>query len=234
MEEFFHRANRNKIKSLFMRLDNATGTELTKRYTEWLSIMDAAQVSYRKDIPAGINDCVSYLVKKSDIEEWIETEDLYAPRPYRQLCRTNEDLADYDCGIAYYFKYRIEVKSRIRKIQEHLDTDPGDRYAGTKNPYEDIHIPFSPELQTARMVIDAKLPVTLDKLRHKMNVYDRIITCVAIQTLGLESAPVLDEFLFDQLKGKDLSQVKRIIEGALKKLEHEQCTRRGIEWKESP
>lgn len=68
MDEYFNRKYRARITGVFARLDEAVGTDFVKRYNEWLSIMEAAQVNYRKEIPAGISDCVSYLVKKSDIE----------------------------------------------------------------------------------------------------------------------------------------------------------------------
>lgn len=234
MDEFLRKPNRSKLDLIFKELDKATGTKLAKRYQEWLGIMDAAHVSYRREIPAGISDCVNFLVKREDIEEWLDAEDLYSPAPPNRYIIHNEDLADYDCGIAYFFQHKNEVKSRIKRLENILNTDPGDRYAGSKNPYDDVHIEFSPERQTARMVVDAKLPVTLEKLRHKRIVYNRIITYVTVQSLGLDAMKVLDEFLFDTQCGKDISQIKKIVEGKLKWLEHEQCSRRGIEWKESP
>lgn len=229
--DFYRLTNRDKIANIFNRLDVATGTELARRYREWLSIMDAAHVSSRREIPAGISDCVSYLVKKSDMEQWIDTEELYAERPDHKLYISKEDLAEYNCGIAYYFKHRGEVKSIVRRSERIIETDPADRFAGTKNPYEHGHTEFSPERQTARMVVDAMLPQNTERLKHKMSVYDRIIVNVAIQTLSMEAIPVLDEVLFDQYNGKnDQTETKKIVESALKRIEHEQCMRRGIEW----
>jgi hypothetical protein len=231
MEYFYWPANRERIASIFGRLDIATGTNLATRYREWLEIMDATHASYRREVPKGISDCVSYLVKKSDVERWLETEDLYAERPDYKLYRSQEDLAEYNCGIAYYFTRRSEVKSIIRRSDKILNTAPEDRFAGTKNPYEHLHIEFSPERQTARMVVDAKLPQNTEMLRHKMSIYDRIIVSVAIQTLGMEAMPVLDEVLFEKYDSKgNLQDVKKLVENALKHLEHEQCQRRGIEW----
>lgn len=231
MDEYFNRKYRARITGVFARLDEAVGTDFVKRYNEWLSIMEAAQVNYRKEIPAGISDCVSYLVKKSDIEKWIATEDLYAERPDYRFYYKKEDLAEYNCGLAYYFTHKNEVISRIRKSEEFLNMDPADKYAPTKNPYENIHIPFSPELQTARMIVDAKLPVNTAMLRHKAIVYDKISVCVSIQTLGIEAIPVIDDRIFDEQQGKaELTEQIKLVESALKKIEIEQCRRRGIEW----
>lgn len=231
MEDFFDKKRRASIKRQFSKLDIAVGTNLSKRYEEWLSIMDAAHANYRREAPEGLSDCVSYLIKKSDIEKWIATEDLYSVRPDYRYYYRKEALAEYDCGIAYYFTHRFEFKSNIIRCENILAIDPADRFAGTKNSYEDIHIPFSPELQTARMVVDAKLPHNTERLRHKAVVYDKIICYVAIQTLGLEAMPLINEVIFDKRsKYGDLTEVKKVVESALKKIEIEQCKRKGIEW----
>lgn len=233
MDDFFRSTNRDKISKIFTKLDNETGTELAKRYEQWLAIMDATHSNSRRDIPEGISDCVSYLVRKSDLERWIDTENLYAERPDHRDYRDGnaEALADYDCSVSYYFGHRDEFKHRIIQIQRILDTDPADRYAGRKNPYDDVHIEFTPEKQTARMVVDAMLPQTLKKLKHKAIVYDRIITSVAVSTVGLDSIPVLNQFLFGQYNFKsNTKDTQTRIDNVLKELEREQCSRRHITW----
>lgn len=237
MDKFYHERYRKAIKSWFFRIDETAGTHLQQRYDEWLKIMDAAIGKRNKSngikrviIPAGLPSCTEYLVKKNDFEKWLATEELYAPRPDYRLYRKPDALAEYNFGLSYYFMKKSEIKSRLRQINEILNTPPEDRFAPTKDPYAGIHIPFSPETQTARMLIDAMLNENAKRIRHKIAVYDEIIAMVAIKTLGLDAKPVLEKALFEKYVFDSDPELDKMVEYALKNLEKEWCDKREILW----
>lgn len=230
MIEFYGKTARKEILNWFKELDEEIGTSLASRYEKWLSIMDATKVNYRREVPTGIPDCEHFLVDNRDYESWMN-EDLYSTPPYNTLYLSRMALAEYDCGIAYYFNHRREFNDRLRKIEEDDAIDPADRYAGKKNPYNDIHIPFSSENQTAQMITDAKFINTAKKLRHKQILYDRIIVYVAVRTLGVKAKPVIDSVIYQSSKYYEgLDELKDLVTTELKKLEVEYCKREGLDW----
>lgn len=248
MEETLHKKKRSLIKLWLHELDLVINTNLMERYEEWLTIMDSTHHNYRRPIPPGLADFGDYLCKKSDIEKWIATEDLVsidkdrydedqklvAVRPDYKYYAKSSDWADYDCSISYYFRHKKTVNSIILRSLNVLATDPADRYAGHKNPYDHIRIEFTPEHQTAGMVADALLFQNTERLKHKANVYDRIIVSIAIKVLQLEAKPIIDELLLDttpkSLTVERREELKSAVEKVLKEMEKRQCEARGIEW----
>lgn len=234
MDEFYSKPNQKKIKSWLMKIDLEAGTQLETRYQEWLKIMDAVYGGVttpgRRTVPAGISDCISYLVKKNDIDKWVAAEELFVPRPDYRMYRKKAPLAEYNCGLSYYFRHKSEVKSRIRQIRLILDTPPEDRFAPTRDPYEGAPTPFSPENQTAKMVEDAMLNENAKRLQHKVYLYDGIIAMIAIKTLGLEAEPVIDKAIFEQYREDLDPEVEKMVEYALKQLEMEWCKKHKVKW----
>ena len=207
MDQFLRKNNRSRINSVFQKLDYATGTQLSIRYGEWLRIMEACKVDYRHPIPAGISGCLDFLIKKEDREMWIQTENLVAPTPEIHNWKY-EDYVAYDCGISYYFRNKDEVKSIIAGIEMQLRV-----FSLSRSPWTDE---------------EKKLYETLIRLKNKTTVYDRIITCIAIHTMGMDAIPMLDGFLFYNKIRKDTSEAEKSVYEELIKLENDQCCEFGI------
>lgn len=196
------------------------GLDLTGRYVEYRQLSRVRAQSIIATLP-------NYLIPQPDIDRLLRTakcrnvalcltEPEHGSHPL-----TDADLAEYDCGIAYFATHRAEFRKNLRRIQFSLAQNPSDRYTPVDNPGEG-HMEFNPSNRDCRGLLRALLAAREAKLTAKLSVYDPIVYAAAIKTLGFQATEYLNFYFYESGVAPDAETESRVVD-YLRDLEYAEC-----------